>query len=165
MAATKKHNPYHRWPPIIAAAREIVASYDTRVTLRQLFYRLVALSLILNTDSHYCRLSDLTAEGRRDGTFPDLIDNTRWIHQLPFHHSALEAIQDAADNYRGDRLAGQRYAIYLGTEKRGLIAQLELWFGEPYGIPILPLLVLMERWGKRDRQEAALPVAVVREVA
>ncbi len=30
------------WPPIIDRAAQIVASYDTGVTLRQLFYRLVA---------------------------------------------------------------------------------------------------------------------------
>jgi hypothetical protein len=139
MTAIRTRPKNFRWAPIIEAARDIVESYDTLVTLRQLFYRLVAAALILNTDSHYKRLSDLTAQGRRDGTFPDLIDNTRWIHRDLFHHSAVEAIRDAAKNYRGDRLAGQPYAIYLGTEKRGLIAQLEQWFGDQYGIPILPL--------------------------
>jgi len=31
-----------RWAPIVERAREIVAEYDTLVTLRQLFYRIVA---------------------------------------------------------------------------------------------------------------------------
>ena len=30
------------WPAVIDQAREIVESYDTSVTLRQLFYRLVS---------------------------------------------------------------------------------------------------------------------------
>jgi hypothetical protein len=54
--------PYYRWPTIIDAARDIVDSYDTPVTLRQLFYQLVSAQLCLNTKSHYSRLSELTAE-------------------------------------------------------------------------------------------------------
>jgi hypothetical protein len=30
-----------KWPPVLERAVEIVAGYDTGVTLRQLFYRLV----------------------------------------------------------------------------------------------------------------------------
>jgi hypothetical protein len=33
------------------------------------------------------------------------------------------------------------------------------------GIPILPMLMAMERWGKRARLEAALPTAMIRDVA
>ena len=66
----------------------IVESYDTRVTLRQLFYRLVAAALILNIDSHYKTLSRLTAQGRRDGSFPELMDTTRSIEEYSWHASA-----------------------------------------------------------------------------
>ena len=37
------------WPPIIERAAKIVREYDTAVTLRQLFYRLVAEGLLANT--------------------------------------------------------------------------------------------------------------------
>ena len=51
------------WPPILARAAEIVAEYDTAVTLRQVHYRLVAEaesagSGYRNTPSDYKRLSD-----------------------------------------------------------------------------------------------------------
>jgi len=69
------------WPSIITRATEIVRSYDTGVTLRQLFYRLVSEKLIPNTESAYKRLSHLTAQARRAGTFPRLIDNGRYIHR------------------------------------------------------------------------------------
>ena len=138
MTPDRSENRFH-WGPIIAAAAQIVGGYDTAVTLRQLFYRLVAATLIRNTDSHYKYLSELTAAGRREGTFPDLIDNTRRIERWPFSHSAVEAIGDAAEHYRGDRMAGQQYVIYLATEKRGLVEQLDLWFGDDWGLPVLPL--------------------------
>jgi hypothetical protein len=37
------------WPSIVARARTIVDGYDTGVTLRQLFYRLVSEHLLPNT--------------------------------------------------------------------------------------------------------------------
>lgn len=126
------------WQPVIERAREIVLGYDTRVTLRQLFYRLVAEGRIENTTRSYKRLSDLTARGRRAGTFPDLVDLTRQIER-PFAFDDLAAASTwLIENYRLDRTAGQEESIYLGVEKRGLVALLEAWFGET-GIPILPL--------------------------
>jgi hypothetical protein len=128
-----------KWDRIIARAVEIAESYDTPVTLRQLFYRLIAAVLITNTDGNYTYLSKVTAEGRRDGTFPELLDTTRDIVEPLFFHGPADAIRYIARFYRGDRLADQPYSVYLGVEKRGHVAQLDSWFGEPYGIPILPL--------------------------
>ncbi|MGZ8748531.1 MAG: hypothetical protein ACXWZ2_16345 [Mycobacterium sp.] len=69
---------------VLPVAREIVESYDTRVTLRQLFYRLVSLphghaGRIPNKLTTYNTLSAYTAEGRRDGTFPELVDQRRRV--------------------------------------------------------------------------------------
>jgi hypothetical protein len=58
------------WVLVLDEARAIVESYDTWVTLRQLFYRLVARQLIPNTPSYYRRLSQYTAQARRELTFP-----------------------------------------------------------------------------------------------
>lgn len=129
----------YSWPPIIEAAKAIVESYNTKVTLRQLSYRLVSRGLIINKDPHYKRLSALTAEGRRNGTFPELADTTRQIEDWVWHANAPKAMRHAANTYRNDRMADQPVTIYLGVEKRGLIAQLDQWFGDPCGIPILPL--------------------------
>ncbi|MQB02474.1 MAG: hypothetical protein GEU78_20075, partial [Actinobacteria bacterium] len=70
------------WPAVIDRAAVIVEGYDTSVTLRQLFYRLVTSQLIPNSSTAYKRLSALTAQARRDGTFPDLIDRGRQIPPL-----------------------------------------------------------------------------------
>ncbi len=65
------------WTAITIKAAAIVESYDTPVTLRQLFYRLVAAELLPNTTTAYKTLSSRTAELRREGRFPDLSDRTR----------------------------------------------------------------------------------------
>jgi hypothetical protein len=59
------------WKHILQDAARIVESDDTGVTLRQLFYRLVAAQILKNTESDYKQLSNWTAAARRAGTFPD----------------------------------------------------------------------------------------------
>ncbi len=128
-----------RWDEIIAHAAEIVASYDTGVTLRQLFYRLVSDLTIRNTRADYNQLSSRTVAARRDELFPRLIDRTRGIVR-PARWASPEAARKALrDQWRRDRTEGQPYTIYVGVEKAGIVEQLRLWFGNPYGLPILPL--------------------------
>ena len=126
------------WSPILARAAEIVRSYDTSVTLRQLFYRLVSLLLLPNTDTSYKRLSAKTAALRRAGEFPDLIDRGRMIHRHPTFADPGDAMSALIDQYRLDRTTGQDVSLYLAVEKAGLVVQLESWFGE-LGVPILAL--------------------------
>jgi hypothetical protein len=126
------------WPAIIDRAVVIVESYDTSVTLRQLFYRLVSEHALPNNTNAYKRLSSLTAERRRGGTFPTLIDRGREIHRPTYFASPVGALRQLRRWYRLDRTVGQDVSLYLGVEKAGMVIQLESWFGE-YGIPILAL--------------------------
>jgi len=126
------------WRHVIDEARLIVESYETRVTLRQLFYRLVSAQVIPNTASAYKTLSDRTAEARRNGTFPDLLDQTREIHQPYSYRSPRQAVEELIDEYRLDRLAGQSETVCLGVEKATVQAQLEDWFSDR-GVPIFVL--------------------------
>jgi hypothetical protein len=126
------------WVPVLNEARTIVESYDTQVTLRQLFYRLVATQLIPNLQSYYRRLSAHTARGRRDGSFPDLADETSEIHQPLSFESTQDALDRLVEWYQRDRTEGQPLSIYLAVEKRGMVNQLEAWFGD-MGLPILAL--------------------------
>lgn len=130
--------PRVRWAPVIEQAAEIVRSYDTGVTLRQLFYRLVSAQLIPNTDTSYKRLSSLTADGRREGTFPDLLDRGRMIHRPLNFVDPLDALDWTTGRYRVDRTRGQEVSLYLGVEKNGLVEQLRTWFGDR-GLPVLAL--------------------------
>jgi hypothetical protein len=126
------------WPAILEHAAAIVRSYDTGVTLRQLFYRLVADGTLENTRAAYGALSDQTAKARRAGTFPDLLDRGRLIHQYQ-HWPGPEAARGwLADVYRRDRTEGQPWSVYLGVEKAGLVAQVQAWFGD-LGVAVLAL--------------------------
>jgi hypothetical protein len=58
------------WQPIVERAAEMAASQSTPVTLRRLFYELVAEGIVPNTPSAYETLSKLTAEAQREGWFP-----------------------------------------------------------------------------------------------
>lgn len=126
------------WAPILDRAATIVRSYDTSVTLRQLFYRLVAGLLLPNTTVAYKALSARTAEARRDGTFPELIDRGRTIHRDLTFTSPAGSLRWLADRYRLDRTEGQDVSLFLAVEKAGLVVQLQSWFGD-LGVPILAM--------------------------
>lgn len=126
------------WTEILEQAREIVNSYNTQVTLRQLYYRLVSRGAIPNNRSAYAMLSKKTAQARRDGTFPDLVDRTRGIDVDLSFSDPDDARRFTADIYRRDRTEGQAHNIFIGVEKDGLITQLKHWFGD-YGVSIFAL--------------------------
>jgi hypothetical protein len=127
-----------KWPAILEQAADIVRGYDTGVTLRQLFYRLVAAEILPNTRSAYSTLSAQTAAARRDGAFPALMDRTRTIHEWQCFDSPGHARRWLASIYRRDRTEGQDWSVYVGVEKNGLVEQVRGWFGD-LGIPILAL--------------------------
>ena len=139
MTSNSSNGPRIQWGHVLDVARGIVLAYDTAVTLRQLHYRLVARQLIPNTSTAYKRLSERTAEARRNGTFPELIDRTRSIHSHLSYASPGEAIRETVTIYRRDRTENQDVSLYLGVEKSGLVNQLSAWFGDPLGLPMLAL--------------------------
>lgn len=127
------------WDAIVPHAADIVRQYDTGVTLRQLFYRLVSDHSIPNSQNAYKGLSRYTARARREGWFPDLVDRNRDIEEVyPTFDTAQEAVEWVKGRYRRDRTEGQDVAIYLGVEKAGIVEQLKAWFW-PLGVRILPL--------------------------
>jgi len=126
------------WKNVLKTSIEIMESYDTNVTLRQLFYKLVSRELIKNTQSSYTQLSKRTAEARRKGEFPSFIDKERHIEKNMSFKNPEEAKLWLYNIYRRDRTEGQKYKIYLGVEKSGLVEQLKSWFAH-YGISIIAL--------------------------
>lgn len=130
--------PRLSWPPIIERAREIVESYSIKITLRQLFYRLVAEGTLRNIDYHYSRLSELTAEGRRKDAFPALSDRGRHILRPRTFSDTSDSLDWLTRNYLVDRTEGQDVQLYLGVEKNAMAGLMQDWY-EDWGIPILPL--------------------------
>lgn len=130
--------PRTDWSTILERAAEIVREYDTGVTLRQLYYRLVAAELLVNNISSYKSLSKKSAEARRDGWFPPLIDRGRVIHRPMSFRSPEHATDWLRRIYRRDRTEGQDVSVYVGVEKAGLVEQLTSWF-DPMGLPVIAL--------------------------
>lgn len=126
------------WERIVDRAAEIVGGYEIMVTLRQVFYRLVAEGTIPNRDPVYNRLSQLTAERRRAGTFPPLHETGRSIRLYASWADAESRLDHAVATYRIDRTIGQPKTIVLGVEKNALAGLLLDWFGD-LGIPVVPL--------------------------
>jgi hypothetical protein len=126
------------WPAILERAADITMSYATPVTLRQVFYRLVAAQVLPNRLSAYNRLGRLSARARRDGWFPRLLDQGRTISRPPSFDSPAKARQWLARFYRRDRTEGQLYNVYIGAEKATMTPQLDEWFGDR-GLPVVTL--------------------------
>jgi hypothetical protein len=128
-----------RWADVLGHAARIARSYDQPPTLRQLFYRLVVDGTLPNLNPYYRRLAGVTAEARREGTFPSLTDNSSQVIRPLTFASPQDALGWLPDVYRRDRTEGQPWTIYLGVEKSALADLLDTWFGEPLGIPVYPL--------------------------
>jgi hypothetical protein len=60
-----------RYGEIVKAVNEILAQYDAPLTLRQVYYRLVAKALIPNTVTSYKTLSRLLVKARERGEVDD----------------------------------------------------------------------------------------------
>lgn len=126
------------WQSVLLRAAEIVRSYETGVTLRQLYYRLVSEMLIPNKQTMYNTLSARSAEARRDGWFPDLVDRGRTIQRYRTFENPVQARQWLASIYRLDRTLEQEYYVWIGVEKNGLLNLLLDWFGD-FGVPVVAL--------------------------
>lgn len=71
---------------LIESAKAVIAQYGgMKLTIRQIYYRLVAAQLIPNKLSQYQYLVKLLAQARRDGDIPytDIEDRTRTVHIPP----------------------------------------------------------------------------------
>ena len=116
------------WTPIIDRAAEIVRSYDTDVTLRQLFYRLVAAEVLRNAKTDYAQLAARTARARRFDGFPSLSDSTRSLARMQSWESVEAALDERVHEFRLDHSVGQEHDLYIVVEKAALEPQIWNWF-------------------------------------
>lgn len=126
---------------ILPAAAAYVEASTAGVTLRRLHYYLASRRIggYTNTHQDYSSLSAKTAEARDAGTFPDLVDNVRWIDQYPYQFARTSQAREwMVAAYQRDRTEFSDVSIYVGVEKAGLVPLLRSWF-RPLGLPILPL--------------------------
>lgn len=107
---------------LIKMANEILEEYTEqgyKLTLRQVYYQLVARGLISNEVREYSKLSKTLVIGRMNGLIDwNMIEDRLRTPYLTYAVDSIhEAIQDTINYYKLDRQEGQPIHIELWTEK------------------------------------------------
>lgn len=122
----------------LAIALEVAERYAGNLTVRQLYYQMVARGHIENSQRSYKRLVKLLTDARLSGDFPMdwLLDRTRECRPGDFGHhvaSVDRALDAAAQELRGapgrwlwsSRWWGQQYHVSVWVEKEALAGVFE----------------------------------------
>lgn len=120
---------------------EVVEDYGSqgyRLTLRQLYYQLVAAGILPNEQRQYARLSNILANARMCGMVDwDSIEDRLRVPQRPAQwDSVADILESAANQYRRDRHAGQTNYPEVWVEKDALSGVL-LPVTEEYHVSLL----------------------------
>lgn len=115
---------------LIARCNAIITSYTNQgysLTLRQLYYQLVARDLIENTQKSYDRIGEMINNARLAGLIDWLAieDRTRNLRALSHWESPEDIIESARNSFRIDKWARQERRIEVWVEKDALIGVLE----------------------------------------
>ena len=97
-----------------------------KLTLRQLYYQLVARGYIPNHDKVYAKLSVLLTDSRYIGRvdWEAIEDRSRAQHKHSEWTDIESLVQSAIYSYRKNRWKGQKYYVELMTEKEALASVL-----------------------------------------
>ena len=113
---------------LLEQVKEIIAGYSFALTLRQIYYQLVAKQIIPNQLKFYTRLSRLCVIGRDEGLLPEdaFADRLRVIDKRSSWADLNEFMTTVRNAYRKDIWADQPNYIEIWSEKdalRGVITQ------------------------------------------
>ncbi len=99
----------------------IAAEYE-RMSVRQLYYQLVARGVVPKTDTAYKRVCDASAQMRISGELPyrKIADGHRVRRGVFAHNGIQDALEDAQLMYRRNMWASQPHHIEIWSEKDAL---------------------------------------------
>ena len=108
----------------------VITDYQAQgyqLTLRQLYYQLVARDLIPNSDREYKKLANLLTKARMAGLvdWDAIVDRGRSPVKAAEWPSPASILESAAYSYRLDRWEGQEYHVEVWCEKDALSSVLE----------------------------------------
>jgi hypothetical protein len=123
---------YTEWTPAASsqatldAANTIIEQYQAKgydLTLRQLYYQLVARDIIANTQAQYDRLGIIISKARLAGLvdWNAIVDRTRNMKQNSHWDNPGQIIRACANQFMVDRWAGQDYRVEVWIEKDALV--------------------------------------------
>lgn len=97
------------------------------LTTRQLFYQLVSRDIIQNKQSEYKRLGSIISDARLAGLvdWSAIEDRTRSLRSVSHWDDPSSIIESAADSYRIDKWATQKFRPEIWVEKDALVGVLE----------------------------------------
>lgn len=112
---------------LIKKCNAIVESYSVRLSLRQLYYRLVATDVITNTKQSYKGLSALLTDARMAGLMDwNALEDRHRMLNIPSEWSSIASlVRSALNSFRFPRWEGQDYYAELWCEKDALSSILE----------------------------------------
>ena len=115
---------------LLVHAYRIVDEYAAQgyqLTLRQLYYQMVARDIIPNAQNWYKRLGDVVTKARMSGyiDWDAIVDRGRESHKPPQWSSPADIMEAAAQSYRRDRWINQPNYVEVWCEKDALSSVLE----------------------------------------
>lgn len=125
------HRFHGRRAEIVNRCNQIIGTYQAAgdsLTLRQLYYRLVAANVIPNRQSEYDNLSAILNFARLGGhvSWTAIEDRTRNLQGLTLWRDQAEIIAASAHSYTIDKWADQPYRLEVWVEKdalKGVVAR------------------------------------------
>jgi hypothetical protein len=128
---------------VIASVRRVLEEYRAHLplTIRQVFYRLVALEVLGKTERDYKSLAEKVNRARRAQLVPfDAIRDDgltlRKGHDFRDLAAAFDYFDSLAASARFDLQAGQPCRLVLWCEAAGMVPQL-VRVGAPYGVDVV----------------------------
>lgn len=127
---------YQAWSPnpesanLVLLCNNIIADYRTQgftLTLRQLYYQLVARDVIANNVAQYNKLGNVVSRARRAGMLDwnAIEDRTRFIRERTHWNSPSHIVQACVDSYHVDMWVGQKWRPEVWIEKDALVGVIE----------------------------------------
>lgn len=111
---------------LIDICNDILATYRAQgyeLTLRQLYYQLVARAIIENSERSYDNIGALISDARLAGLidWTAIVDRTRHVRALPHWDSPSDIIRSSAGQFNYDKWAGQDTRVEVWVEKDALV--------------------------------------------
>ena len=115
---------------LIYKINRIIEEYQEQgyeLTLRQVYYQLVARGYIPNNERSYKNVGNLISEARLAGwiDWNAIVDRTRHVRSNPHWSSPARILRSAAEQYQIDKRATQGIYIEVWVEKDALISIVE----------------------------------------
>lgn len=109
----------------LADINAIIEEYESKgypMSVRQLYYQLVARGKIENNDKEYSKLQGLISDGRLAGlvSWTAIEDRGRNLMGLATHTSPQAAVRDLLQSYKNDLWIDQRFRPEVWVEKAAL---------------------------------------------